>query len=679
MQPQQHRTRARVLAESGFLGLVLGLLVVAPWIGSGYLLLLDWVSGPEQALTPGVYGLSGSALDAMPFRLGTQVLRELVGPAATAWLLILAFFPIAAAGAAAAAGGGRWRAWPAALLMVCNPFVIDRIRAGHVAVLLGMAILPWLFAAALHARRLRKPFAVRPALWYALAISISPHMAWIGGVLLVAVALLPRPTRVDLIRTVQVVVTAGLVYGYALVLYATGTRTLQVTEADLDAYATDNGPGGWIATVLSLRGFWRAFDESVESGLGLLPGALLPGALLLVGVLIVVVLGFRARWGDEADRLAPLAMLHRPRAAAWSGGERATGRSVPAGLRRPAPVRRPCASSRSGSRWWSSATPSGSGAASSGWPSDRARPGGGGRSASRCSWLPGWSGASAARSAPVSTPRAGPRPRRRWARRPGQASCSCRGMRYQPFGFTDGRTVATPASAFFARPTLVSDAVELPGLRTDSTSLRSAYVDRIVGEAGADALGPLLAPLGVEYVAVAEGIGRTGDTDWVAGQPGVERVMTSASMTLYRVTRSAVGRVKSARVADFDAAVLGYRGEGWGTEAVLPSDPGALGETQESAASGGITRSSPTAWSVAAGEPGWVVLPEEWSAGWAAQGTAAVPTLAGTAAVRVGPRATEVVYGPWRLLRPAILGSLAVLVALIIGGLVEHRRELSRR
>ena len=113
MQLEQ-RTRARVLAESGLLGLALGLVVVAPWMGSGYLLLLDWVSGPEQALTPGVYGLSGSALDAMPFRLATQALRGLVGPAVTAWLLILAFFPLAAAGAAAAAGGGRWRAWPAA-------------------------------------------------------------------------------------------------------------------------------------------------------------------------------------------------------------------------------------------------------------------------------------------------------------------------------------------------------------------------------------------------------------------------------------------------------------------------------------------------------------------------------------------------------------------------------------
>ena len=119
----------------------------------------------------------------MPFRIGTQVLRVLVGPQATAWLLILAFFPLAAAGAAAAAGGGDGARRPAALLMVCNPFVIDRVRAGHVA----RAARGGAAAVAVRRRPARPaaaqaPFAVRPALWYALAISISPHMAWIGGV-----------------------------------------------------------------------------------------------------------------------------------------------------------------------------------------------------------------------------------------------------------------------------------------------------------------------------------------------------------------------------------------------------------------------------------------------------------------------------------------------------------------
>lgn len=673
--PEPSGARARVLAEAGLLGLAFGLLVVAPWMRPGYLLLLDWVSGPEQGLTPGVFGLSGSSLDAMPFRLGTHALRVLVGPSATAWLLILAFFPLAAAGAAAAAGGGRWRAFPAALLMVCNPFVIDRIRAGHVAVLLGMALLPWLFAAALQARRSHRSVAVRPALWYALAISISPHLAWMGGLLLLAVALLPRVTWRDVVRTVQVVLTGGLVYGYAIVLLATGTRTLNVTQADLDAYATDTGPGGWLPTVLSLRGFWRAFDESAVSGEGLLPGA-----VLLAVLLFVVGLGLRTRWGAETDRSAPLVAL------AVVGLLLGAGVSGPlAGVYRLAFDVLPLFEAMREQQKWLAlvvlayAVGFGCGVE---WLARQPRRAasveavvvgalpllmasglvwGLGGSVRTSDYPDGWTQAADAMG-------------------PGQGAVLFLPWHgYQPFDFTDGRTVATPAAAFFARPTLVSDAVELPGLRTDSTSLRTAYVDRIVAHGGAQALGPLLAPLGVEYVAVAEGVGPPQETAWVAGQPGITRVMTSPTMTLYRVTPSAVGRVGSARVADLDAAVTGYRDLGWGTKAVLAPDSGAslAGDTTDprpSTASGGLTKTSATTWSVAAGEPGWVVIPEEWSAGWAADGIPAVPTLAGTAAVRVGSAATVVEYTPWRLLRPATIASLGVLLALIVGGLLEWRR-----
>ena len=116
------RSSRRVTLVAAAIGLLVGLAVVAPWMRGGYLLLLDWVSGPNQTLTPGVYGLSGSALDAMPFRIMTQVLREAVGPAATAWIVILAYFPLAAAGASVAAGGSAWRRLGAALFMVCNPW-----------------------------------------------------------------------------------------------------------------------------------------------------------------------------------------------------------------------------------------------------------------------------------------------------------------------------------------------------------------------------------------------------------------------------------------------------------------------------------------------------------------------------------------------------------------------------
>ena len=85
--PRMTRHR-RIILESGLIGLVVGALVVAPWVSGGYLLLLDWVSGPSSTVSPGLYGLSDNALDAMPWRLGIEALRQLLGPVAAAWVIV---------------------------------------------------------------------------------------------------------------------------------------------------------------------------------------------------------------------------------------------------------------------------------------------------------------------------------------------------------------------------------------------------------------------------------------------------------------------------------------------------------------------------------------------------------------------------------------------------------------
>ena len=251
------RRRGRVVAEAALIGLVVGLLVVAPWMRSGYLLLLDWVSGPDSAVTPGLYGLAGDELDAMPWRLAVLSLREVVGPAVTAWLLVLLYFPVAAAGAARLVGGGRVRGWTAAVAMTCNPVVVDRIAVGHVPYLIGVAVLPWLVAAARRDKAQHRWFGARTAGLFALGIAVSPHLAWIGGLALLVVAVVPRPAWRDAARLALTAVAALAVYGYGVLVYLSGVRVLAVTEADLAAYATRPEGLGLVPTVLSLEGFWR--------------------------------------------------------------------------------------------------------------------------------------------------------------------------------------------------------------------------------------------------------------------------------------------------------------------------------------------------------------------------------------------------------------------------------------
>jgi hypothetical protein len=247
---------------------------------------------------------------------------------------------------------------------------------------------------------------------------------------------------------------------------------------------------------------------------------------------------------------------------------------------------------------------------------------------------------------------------------------------YQPFTFSQNRTIATPANAFFDRTVLTSDAVELPGLRTDSTSLRTAYLDRLMADAGGGALGRLVAPLGVDYVVLAK-TPEYDDYSWVSEQPDLHLVLDTQSMTVFRVLPQGTGRVVQRRVATYEQALQLAASGQLGTEAVTPTGDSAADAGSDAA--GGLRKAGATQWQVDPGPPGWVVIPEEYSPGWQVAGRSGVPTLSGTVALEVGGDAAVVDYAPWRMLLPATLGSIAVLLLLVAGGLVEHRRALVAR
>jgi hypothetical protein len=258
---------------------------------------------------------------------------------------------------------------------------------------------------------------------------------------------------------------------------------------------------------------------------------------------------------------------------------------------------------------------------------------------------------------------------------------------YQPFEFTGQRTVATPASAYFRRPVLSSDAVELGELRTSSVSQRSAYLDRLVAAGGGGRFGRLVAPLGVEYVALATDR-EAAAYGWLDHQVDLRPVLRTSQLVLFRVEAYGTGRVGSARSATTGTAIELAAAGALGTEAVLPSavlpsgvlpravlPSGPVEGNVPSAADGYLRRISSTRWLVEAGPPGWVVLPEEWSSGWRAAGHRGRPTTAGTVAVRVGAGAVTIEYLPWRWLRLGVVISVLSLLALLVAGIVEHHGE----
>ncbi|MFN8126979.1 MAG: hypothetical protein U0R64_10790 [Candidatus Nanopelagicales bacterium] len=245
---------------------------------------------------------------------------------------------------------------------------------------------------------------------------------------------------------------------------------------------------------------------------------------------------------------------------------------------------------------------------------------------------------------------------------------------YQPFAFTDGRAVATPARAFFRREIVSSDAVELPQLRTDSTSLRMQYLDRVIAHAGEGAFGRLVAPLGVDYVLVSKDR-EAGAYDWVGRQPGLTLVLATESIDVYRVDERGVGRVVNARTSDYRQAVARAIERPWDSTALLRPD-GPLVDEGAGRQAGGIEKTGPTTWSVAEGPAGWLVLPEEWSEGWQIDGRSGRPTVAGTIAFETDMRAQDVVFVPWRFLLPALVLSLTTLALLIGFGIATHRHQV---
>jgi hypothetical protein len=234
-------------------GAVLAFVVVAPLTRRGWLLLLDWVPGPRRVVGAGATG--------PVFSLPLQALHFFFG-AAVGWMPLAIALGLACAGAAMLVGG-PWPARVAAgVAYAWNPFVFDRIAVGQISVLAGYALMPWLARAAL------RKGAVTTGLWWAAAALCSVHFAWIGGVIVLAIAVVRRRER----RVAAGFAIALAIAGAALaVLFvgAHGTVPARGTPQVLDSFATKSDVSlGRSAGLLAEQGFWRPVVTRPRDDLG---------------------------------------------------------------------------------------------------------------------------------------------------------------------------------------------------------------------------------------------------------------------------------------------------------------------------------------------------------------------------------------------------------------------------
>jgi hypothetical protein len=151
----------------------------------------------------------------------------------------------------------------AGTLYAVNPFVFNRLYAGHLALLIGYALLP--FAVKSVMRSLSSP-SLRwfvPALWWAALTSLSPHFAWIYGLVILGVVIVALSTKQQPLRRVAAwfaTSVCAFILMSAYIILPNGSTTLptQVGSVSLNIYRTNGDPHlGLFANVAALYGFWR--------------------------------------------------------------------------------------------------------------------------------------------------------------------------------------------------------------------------------------------------------------------------------------------------------------------------------------------------------------------------------------------------------------------------------------
>jgi hypothetical protein len=290
--------------------LALTLLVVAPLLSPGYLLLRDAVSTPRSYLSDSALGLV-SAPRATPQDFALALASAGIDGGIVVKALLVIGLWLAGCGAGRLVAhvlpeSGAGGQFVAITLAIWNPYVGERLLQGHWSLLLGYGCLPWVATTMLTLRsseRLSWPSFFGLAFWIALA-GLTPTgliIAAVVGMVCVAApgAGLSR-WRCAAITSVDAV-TAALPWLTAAVLGLSSTDRMWARAPGIAAFAARAEPGlGTLGSLASLGGIWNG-DAVPDSRATLF--AVLSAAVLLA----VIGAGVVGLWRCRAVR--PLLVL----------------------------------------------------------------------------------------------------------------------------------------------------------------------------------------------------------------------------------------------------------------------------------------------------------------------------------------------------------------------------------
>jgi hypothetical protein len=236
----------------------LSLVVNAPLLAPGYLLLRDAVSTPRSYLTDAALGLTEAAPRALPQDFAIALVSTVVDGGVVVKALLVAALWLAGLGAARLAAtvvpeAGIPGQLVAATLTIWNPYVAERLLQGHWSLLVGYGALPWIATTMLGWRAAPHDWTVpcRLAFWMALA-GLTPT----GLMLAATVSLVCSPRWRYASAALLIAVPAALPW---LVAAAVGTSLNTSQAAGTIAFAARAERGlGTLGSLAGLGGIWNA-------------------------------------------------------------------------------------------------------------------------------------------------------------------------------------------------------------------------------------------------------------------------------------------------------------------------------------------------------------------------------------------------------------------------------------
>jgi hypothetical protein len=254
------------LSRPGY-ALALALLVVAPLLSPGYLLLRDAVSTPRSYLSDSALGMV-AAPRATPQDFAIALASHCIDGGLVVKALLVVGLWLAGWGAARLVAqvlpeSGVGGQFSAITLAVWNPYVGERLLQGHWSLLLGYGCLPWVATSMLTLRSAEKvpwPSIFGLGFWIALA-GLTPTgllLAATVGLTCVAVPGTGIPRWRCAAITLAAALAAALPWLTAAALGLSSTDQMWARASGIAAFAARAEPGlGTLGSVASLGGIWN--------------------------------------------------------------------------------------------------------------------------------------------------------------------------------------------------------------------------------------------------------------------------------------------------------------------------------------------------------------------------------------------------------------------------------------